>query len=260
MAVWNKEDIQLGIAPIGWTNDDMPELGRENTFRQCLSEMALAGFTGTEVGSQYPKEQEALNYDLKLRHMEVCNSWFSSFLLTKPYEEVEQEFVAAVRFLKATGSKVIGVSEQSYSIQGTDAPILEAKYVMNDAEWERLLAGLNRLGAKAQEEGIHLTYHHHMGTVIQTSEETDLFLAGTDAETVSLLFDTGHFAYEGEDVSALLDKYMSRIKHIDLKDIRGKKIEKVRQEHLSFLQGVRLGTFTIPGDGDLDFEQIFEQI
>ena len=29
--------IKLGIAPIAWSNDDMPELGGETTLEQCLS-------------------------------------------------------------------------------------------------------------------------------------------------------------------------------------------------------------------------------
>ncbi len=48
----NKNKVKLGIAPIAWTNDDMPDLGKENTFEQCVSEMALAGFTGSEVGGK----------------------------------------------------------------------------------------------------------------------------------------------------------------------------------------------------------------
>ena len=43
--MFNKEKVKLGIAPIAWTNDDLPDLGKENTFEQCVSEMALAGFT-----------------------------------------------------------------------------------------------------------------------------------------------------------------------------------------------------------------------
>ena len=54
------ENVKLGIAPIGWTNDDMPDLGKENTFEQCVSEMALAGFTGCEVGNKYPRDVEVL--------------------------------------------------------------------------------------------------------------------------------------------------------------------------------------------------------
>jgi hypothetical protein len=34
--------IRLGIAPIGWTNDDLPELGGDITLEQCLREARLA--------------------------------------------------------------------------------------------------------------------------------------------------------------------------------------------------------------------------
>lgn len=54
--MFDKNKVKLGIAPIAWTNDDMPDLGKENTFEQCVSEMALAGFTGSEVGNKYPKD------------------------------------------------------------------------------------------------------------------------------------------------------------------------------------------------------------
>ena len=91
MATLNKDLVKLGIAPIGWTNDDMPELGKENTFQQTISEMALAGFKGSEVGGHYPTDKYELKKALDLRDMVICNQWFSSFLLTKPYEEVEKE-------------------------------------------------------------------------------------------------------------------------------------------------------------------------
>ena len=65
--MFNKDKVKLGIAPIGWTNDDMPALGGENTFEQCVSEMALAGFTGSEVGNKYPKDTAVLKEALDLR-------------------------------------------------------------------------------------------------------------------------------------------------------------------------------------------------
>ena len=63
----SKERVHLGIAPIAWTNDDMPDLGAENTFEQCVSEMALAGFTGCEVGNKFPKDTAVLKKALDLR-------------------------------------------------------------------------------------------------------------------------------------------------------------------------------------------------
>lgn len=256
----NKERVRLGIAPIAWTNDDMPDLGKENTFEQCVSEMALAGFTGSEVGNKYPKDPEVLKKALELRGVEICNQWFSSFLLTKPFEEVEKEFRAQLTFLKAMGSKIIGASEQSYSVQGQmETPVFGHKYVMNEEEWNTLCQGLNKLGKIAKDEyGISLTFHHHMGTVVQTAEETERLMEGTDLEYVSLLFDSGHFAYCGEDPVAMVTKYVDRIKHVHLKDIRPEVVEKVKAEDMSFLAGVRAGAFTIPGDGCVDFDSIFK--
>ena len=95
-------------------------------------------------------------------------------------------------------------------------------------------------------------------TVVQTAAEIRRMMENTDPELVGLLFDSGHLAYCGEDYLGVLKKYAGRIRHVHLKDIRPEVVEKVRRENLSFLQGVRLGTFTVPGDGSLDFEPIFE--
>ena len=256
----DKNKVKLGIAPIGWTNDDMPDLGKENTFEQCISEMALAGFTGSEIGGRYPKDQGILKKALSLRGIEICNCWFSAFLLTKPYGEVEKEFIDQARFLKDMGAKVIGVSEQSYSIQGKDVPVFEGKYVMNEKEWKRLTDGLNRLGKAAREIGITLTYHHHMGTVIQTEGEIDRFMDSVDPELVFLLFDSGHCSFAGISPVKILEKYIGRTKHIHLKDLRTDVVKRAKEEKWSFLKGVRNGTFTVPGDGDVDFEPIFDLI
>ena len=257
--MFHKEKVKLGIAPIAWTNDDLPDLGGENTFEQCVSEMALAGFTGSEVGNKYPKDPDILKKALELRGIEICNQWFSSFLLTKPFEEVEKEFRAQLAFLKTMGAGIIGVSEQSHSVQGMqDTPIFGHKYVMNDAEWDIFCKGLNRLGKIAADEyEICLTYHHHMGTVVQDEDEVERMMEETDAKYVSLLFDTGHFKYCGADPLKMVQKYAGRIKHVHLKDIRPEVVEKVKKEDLSFLEGVRQGTFTIPGDGCIDFEPVF---
>ena len=255
----DKSKVSLGIAPIGWTNDDMPDLGKENTFEQTVSEMALAGFTGSEVGSHYPADPAVLKKALDLRGMTICNQWFSSFLISRPYEETEEAFIKQCDFLTKVGARCIGVSEQSFSIQGmTDHPIQEGKYVMNDEEWDLLTGGLNRLGRIAKEKGMVLTFHHHMGTVVQTEEEIDRFMASVDPELVFLLFDSGHLSFAGIDPEKVLRKYVDRVRHVHLKDLRKRVVEQSRNEKWSFLKGVREGTFTVPGDGDVDFAPIFK--
>lgn len=254
------EKIKLGIAPIGWTNDDMPDLGAEISFKRCISEMAEAGFSGCEIGCKYPKEPDILKEELAKKGLVIANCWHSTFILTQPLEQVIADFRGTCHKLAILGASVIGVSEQSYSIQGTDKSIQTEKYTMVDAEWEKLAKGLEALGKVASEYGISLTYHHHMGTVVQSEQEIDKLMQLTDEKLVSLLYDSGHAAYADADYIGVAQRHISRIKHIHLKDIRTDVIQKVKEQGLSFLQGVRLGTFTVPGDGSLDFDPIFSLV
>jgi inosose dehydratase len=254
----NDKKIRLAIAPIGWTNDDLPELGGNIPFEQCVSEMALAGFEGSEVGNKYPKDPAVLNKALALRGLTICNAWFSSFLTTKPYEEVERDFIKHRDFLHAVGARVIGAAEQGHSIQGQALPVFDAKPSFTDEEWKRLTTGLNRLGERAKEKGMTLTYHHHMGTGVQTAAEIDRLMEGTTSGLLDLLYDTGHLVFSGEDHLAVLAKWGRRIKHVHLKDLRPEVVAKVRKERLSFLAAVKLGAFTVPGDGSVDFVPVFK--
>lgn len=258
----SKEKIKLGIAPIAWTNDDLPELGKENTFEQCISEMALAGYEGSEVGNKYPKDVKILKEKLDLRGLTICNAWFSTFFALGKEEETVEQFLKHRDFLYELGAKVIGCSEQSYSIQGKEVPIFEEKPVFTKEEWNRIYKGYDRLAQLAKEKGMKVCLHHHMGTGIQTPEEVKLFMDGTN-DNVYLLFDSGHIFYsEGSQMATeqLLKDYIDRIVHIHLKDVRSQVVEDIRNKRGSFLQGVKKGTFTVPGDGDIDFEPLFKII
>ena len=259
--MFSKDKVKLGIAPIGWTNDDMPALGGENTFEQCVSEMALAGFTGCEVGNKYPKDTKVLKEALDLRGMRIASKWFSSFLATKPYEETEKEFIKELDYLSAMGADRINVSEQSYSVQGNEAlSIFDNKVHFTDEEWKKMCDGLNRLGKVAKDRGFKLCFHHHMGTGVQTVEETAKMLDDTDPDLVYLCYDTGHFTFSGEDPTYILKKYPERIGHVHLKDVRPDVLKKATEGRWSFLKAVREGTFTVPGDGCVDFDAVFAEL
>ncbi|BCQ32943.1 MULTISPECIES: myo-inosose-2 dehydratase [Erwinia] len=256
----NKDNVKLAIAPIGWTNDDMPELGSENTFQQIVSEMALAGFTGSEVGSKYPRDPAVLKPMLDIRGIEIVNAWFSTFFANGDKAKTIDEFINHRDFLHAMGAKVIGCSEQSLSIQGTTKAVLEEKPHFTDEQWRLTVEGYNELAKLAAEKGMTVGLHHHMGTGIQTTAEVDRFMAETN-DDVYLLFDTGHAYYsEGsqEAMLAILTKYLPRINHVHLKDVRDEIVAQVKSQKLSFLDGVKKGTFTVPGDGVIDFDPVFK--
>ncbi|CDQ20772.1 myo-inosose-2 dehydratase [Halobacillus karajensis] len=258
--MFKDQTVKLGICPIGWTNDDMPELGSWNTFEQCVSEMALAGYEGTEVGNKYPKDRQELKKALELRQMQIASAWFSSFLTTLPFKETEEAFIKHRDFLYEMGAKVIVVSEQGRSIQKEDVPLFEAKPHFTEEEWELLAEGLNLLGELAHEKGMEIVFHHHMGTGVQTKEEIDKLMNITDEDKVSLLFDTGHLYLSGEDPLEVLKLHLPRIKHVHLKDVRGDVAAQVRQQKTAFLDGVKEGMFTVPGNGDIEFGPIFETL
>ncbi|MDQ0514117.1 inosose dehydratase [Mycoplasmoides fastidiosum] len=253
-------NVKLAAAPIGWANDDLVSIGASTTFEQIISEMALAGYQGTEIGNKYPRDTTVLTKALALRNLEVASAWFSSYLLTKPYAEVLTAFSKHVHFLKVMGAKVVVVSEQSYSIQQAPVGLFAHKPVVDDHTFRLLAEKLNDLGAYAQSQGLNLVFHHHMGTIVQTANETRKLLAYTDPTKVFLLFDTGHFFMSGDDPAPLILEFGSRIKHVHLKDVRSEIVEQMREQQTSFLDGVLWGMFTTPGTGSLDFASIFQNL
>lgn len=254
-------NIRYACAPIAWTNDDMPELGSENSFEQCISEMALAGYEGTEIGNKYPRNPEVLKSYLEPRGLSVASAWISLYLTSKPYEVTAEAFIKHRDFLYEMGAKVIVVSEQGNSIQGKlDKALYRDKPTFTEEEWQLLSEGLEKLGELAHEKDMEIVYHHHMGTGIQTTEEIDELMERTSKDNVSLLFDTGHLVVSGENPIEIFNKHVDRIKHIHFKDVRPEIKEAVDKENQCFLDGVRKGMFTVPGDGAIDFEPILNLI
>lgn len=251
--------VKLGIAPIAWTNDDLPELGAENTFEQCISEMALAGYNGCEIGNKYPKDKAMLKKALALRGLTICNAWFSTFFTSLDEKETLDAFIQHRDFLHYQGANVIGCSEQGNSIQGRPVPVLINKPRYTEAEWMKIINGMNRLAELAAEKNMKVCLHHHMGTGVQTPEEIDRFMTSVAPE-IQLLFDSGHLVFsEGNAEAAyqVLKKYADRIAHVHLKDVRREVYQRAVAEQWSFLEAVKQGVFTVPGDGMIDFRPIF---
>jgi inosose dehydratase len=108
----------------------------------------------------------------------------------------------------------------------------------------------------AQDEGLKLVYHHHMGTAIQSLKEIDRLMENT--KNLSLLGDTGHLAFAGENPLGVFKKYKTRLGHVHLKNIRPEIVKQARTQNYSFEKAVKEGVFTVPGDGGISYQPIFE--
>ncbi|KAB2664123.1 myo-inosose-2 dehydratase [Brucella tritici] len=251
--------ILYGTNPIAWSNDDDRSLGAHITLDQCLDETAEIGFDGIEKGHKFPQEPAALKAVLEPRKLRYVSGWHSLNLLVNPVEEEKKAMQPALDLLKAMGSKVIIVCETSNAIHGDNDKPLSERPVLEEARWEEFGAGVEALAEYAAAQGIALVYHHHMGTVVQSEDEIDLMMQHTGPHA-KLLLDTGHCLFGGGDPERVAKKHMGRVGHIHAKNVRPAIATEVRNQSLSFLEGVRRGVFTVPGDvdGGVDFVPVLK--
>ncbi|MBW8321233.1 MAG: myo-inosose-2 dehydratase [Arenimonas sp.] len=249
--------ISYGTNPIAWSNDDDRSLGAHISLEQCLDETAKIGFDGIEKGHKFPQDAAGLKAVLEPRGLRYVSGWHSLNLLTHSVEDEKAAMQPALDLLKAMGSKVIIVCETSNAIHGNDAVAVNDRPKLAEAQWAGFGAGVEALAEYAAGQGITLVYHHHMGTIVESEDEIDRLMAHTGPHA-KLLLDTGHCLFGGGDPERVAKNHMHRVGHIHAKNIRPVIARQVRDENLSFLEGVRLGVFTVPGDveGGVDFPPV----
>lgn len=252
--------IKFGTNPIAWSNDDDQSLGAEISLDQCLSETAEIGFDGIEKGHKMPTEPGALKQKLDPHGLAFISGWHSLNLLAHSVEAEKKAIQPHLDLLKAMGCQVCITCETSNAIHGADNQAIATSPRLDQNEWESFGKAVEEIAVYCAEQGVTLVYHHHMGTVVETEQDIDNFMAHTGPAT-KLLLDTGHAFFGGSDPIKLARKYMPRVGHLHMKNIRPEILTQVRDEKLSFLEGVRRGVFTVPGDteGCVDFKSVLKQ-
>jgi len=256
--------IRLGANPIGWSNDDLQEIGGETPLETCLAEAKSAGFEGMELGHKFPRQAAALKAALAPFGLACIGGWHSIELLKRSARE-EFDLAAPHReLLKAMGTDVFIVAETSNAIHGERGTPLSRRPVLAAADWPVYGAKMTELAELLAAEGLRLCYHHHMGTIVQSGADIDALMANTRAPA-NLLLDTGHATWGGADPAALARRYKNRITHVHCKDVRGAKMRDAQAGDWSFLdsilgQGDELGVYTVPGDGVVDYVAVFREL
>lgn len=249
--------IKLGIAPIAWSNDDMPELGGDTPIEQCLEEASAAGFTGIELGGKFPRNPGITNFLLDKYNLKMPGGWYGSLLRTR---SAEDEWVAMqdhLNLLKLVSADVFVFADVSGSIQGDQTKKLSTRPTIEEDEFAEYCKKINDISNRLSDEGIPMSYHEHMGTIIQTENDVDRFMNSTNQNTF-LLYDTGHLLFAEANYERVLKNYISKINHVHCKDIRKNILENSLKNDLSFRESFLEGVFTVPGDGCIDYEPLFK--
>lgn len=248
-----------GISPIAWWNDDLKELSEEISLGECLRQCRAAGFLGVENGRRFPQTPAGLLPVLATAGLRICGGWFSGRLLDGDLEEEKDRIFPQLALFREAGAPCMTYGETAGSIQGLRARPIATKRVLSEDEMRSYGRRLTAFAEWCAGEGMPLSYHHHMGAVVQTGPEIDALLRHS-GPALPLLYDTGHLVLAGADPLEILDRHHARINQVHLKDVRTPLLRTVDPRRDSFLDAVVRGVFTVPGDGDLAFPPILERL
>ena len=253
--------IRYGVNPIGWINDDDLALGDHIPLEQCLREAAEIGFEGIEKGRKMPDDPRALRAVLAPHGLEFVSAWCSLELLPRGVEAGKAALEARLRLLRGMGCEVCILCETSNTIQSDPAAPLSTRPTLSEAEWPAFARALTEIARHVAGRGLVPVYHHHMGTVVQSGEDLERLLAQT-GEELKLLLDTGHAALAGMDPGAVAARHAGRIRHLHLKNVRPPVAREAIGKDRSFLDAVKAGVFTVPGDeeGGVDFMPVLRAV
>jgi len=250
---------KLGIAPIAWSNDDLPELGGETSLETCLSEARRAGFIGVETGGKFPKTTPELRTALESHDLNLASGWYSGTLLDNDLEAEKEQVAAQLELFCDLNAPCLVYGETAGTIQNVRSAALATRRTLNEDEIRSYAHRLTDFAEHCAEAGMPLAFHHHMGTAIETEQDLNVLMKNS-GEAVHLLFDAGHMAFAGGDPLTVIAQHGSRIIHVHAKDIRADIVNGLNRTSESFLDAVLKGAFTVPGDGSLDFGAIVQSL
>jgi inosose dehydratase len=236
--------VKIGISLIAWQNDDLPDLTANFTTTGAMEDAGRIGYAGVERGRRMPADTEGLRAYLDRYGVVLCGGWCSGNLMVASVAEEQAAIRQQVEQFAALNAPCIVYAECSNTVQGALTTPVSSRPKLGRAD-----------------QGVTLSYHHHMGGMIEDAEDIDWLMEGSGPE-VTLLFDTGHLVFAGADPLAVLDKWGHRVHHVHFKDVRPDKLKWVRDGNRSFLDGVRAGVYSVPGDpqGCIDFQAITDRL
>lgn len=248
--------VRIGINPLTWTNDDMPELGADTPLETCLTEAKQAGYDGVELGNKFPRKTELLKPILAQHKLALASGWYSARLRERSAADEIKAVQDHLALLKGLGCTAMVFAEVSGCVHGDrGTPLSKRPVIQSEAEWKTFGERMTEVGTYLKAQGMTIAYHHHMGTVVETEAEIDKLMAVTGPE-VGLLLDTGHLTFAGGDPVAVTKRHLKRIVHVHCKDLRPDVLKQAKAGDWPFLKAVLAGVFTVPGDGSIDYEPV----
>ena len=227
--------MRIATAVVNWNTPDIPEVIPWIPYGEALDHMVEAGYDATEWGPSMPTDADELGQALGSRGLDLVGAFVG--LGFRDADRLEPEIERALevaRFLAANGGTVLIAAEAGDDRRRGEAGHVDASRGLSDDQWHDLARGLEMLARRIEPLGMTLAFHNHVGTYVETPDETARLLDETDPALVGWCLDIGHLAFGGGDAMDLLPRYANRVNHVHAKDVDGAILERARSEGWSF--------------------------
>jgi inosose dehydratase len=251
--------VRIGINPITWTNDDVPELGGDIPLETCLSEASQAGYAGIEMGGKLPRNAAELGPLLAKHGLWLVSGWYDGRMLDRDVDTEFDSVLPHLTLLRDLGCEVVVYADTSRGRHDGIFQPSSQRPTLTDEDWAPYGRKLTALADRMRGFGVGMAFHHHMGTIVQTDREIDALMRNT-GESVGLLYDTGHCLFAQGNPASLLARHLPRVVHVHCKDARRSILEDSIRNDASFMGAVMQGIFTVPGDGCLSYLPLLRQL
>ena len=163
--------VRIGINPITWTNDDLPELGGDTPLDVCLAEAKQAGYSGIEMGGKFPRQSAVLKPIMAKHGLDLVSGWYDGRIRDF---EVEKEFdtvLPHLQLLKDMGCKYVVYADTSGGTHGSLTAPISTRPKLADGDWKTYGKKTTALAERMADFGVRMAFHHHMGTIVESDEE-----------------------------------------------------------------------------------------
>ena len=253
--------IRVASAPISWGIMEHVEHPPDYPYGRVLDEIAQAGYAGTELGPYgfLPTDPTVLRRELEKRSLTLCSAFVDIELGNKSAQKEALDYVSrSAQLISTAGAKLLILSDRITPERNAVAGRrLDANQISwSEAGWQAAAVAIREVIALCKRYGLKVAFHHHAGSHVETPEEIDRLFSLFPADELGLCLDTGHYVYGGGDAVTFLERQVSRVWCVHLKDINAAKAAEARNARMNFHAAVRHGIFSPLGKGSIDFSRI----
>ncbi|MGH9444344.1 MAG: sugar phosphate isomerase/epimerase family protein [Terriglobia bacterium] len=257
--------FQFACAPVSWGVQDDPGPGWEQPYEQVLSEIAAAGYTGTELGpyGYFPVDPQVLAPKLDQFRLTLLSSFVPVPLAGAAQSKTVVDHVRTVgALLAALKAPLLVLADRQTPVrqQLAGRVPLDGTQSLRPQQWREAGRMIEEVEKAVSDFGLKLVFHPHAGTYVETPWEVERLFDSLHSSRVGLCLDTGHCIYGGGDPVDEARKYRGLLQYLHLKDINANKLAEARQTKLAFNQAVGIGVFAQIGEGCIGFAEFFREV